>query len=433
MSLFLAASTSWGQIVSLVKRGDTVPGVGNVTLIQNLSVNNSGQWLVEADTDGPTTGDVVLLKNGNLFLREGQPLPGNPPGSVTLSSFDAVNLNNSSVFGGNLFLAGTGSTSNDSGVYQDANLVMQEGTISAAPQFSPNTPYIGWFETKLNDNGQHLVMASVDDPSIPTTVDRAIVRWNVAPNGTLLSETVIAKEGDVLPGTTQAVVDFGTSPHAFDFNNAGTAMFRVDGDGPTSEDFLVYVGGTLVAQEGRPSPVAGRSWAAAGLGGSRMALNNSGDFVYTGTLDGDPASDLIIIKNNNKFIQEGDSLPAIGAFTFTAFGTGPVDIDDQGNVLWFGDWNDPDTTRDTGLFLNDQLIVQKGVTMIDGLLVTSIASGDDAFAISDNGLYVIFEGVLQGGIDGAFLVTIPEPPAVGPLLLLAARFVRRRRESSQPA
>lgn len=425
------ASLSFGQVITtLVKAGDPVAGVGNASSIGNLAVNNSGDWLLEIDTDAATAADLVLVKGGSLLLREGQSLPGVPAGSVTLSSFDAVNYNNAGVFAGNIFLNGA-TTSTDSGVYQNSNLVMQESTISIAPEFSANTPYVGWFETKLNNSGQKLVMASVDDPAITSTVDRAIVLWNVGPTGTLLSEKVLAKEGDILPGHTQAAADFGTGPHDFDFNDAGVAMFSVDGAGATADDFALYVGDTKVAQESGPSPVAGRTWGTAGLGSSRVALNNTGGHAYTGTLDSsNTADDLVIIRNNNKFIQEGDTLPAIGGvFTFTAFGSGPIDLDDNGNLLWFGDWNDTDTTKDTGLFLNDQLLVQEGVTQIDGMTVFSISGVEDGFRISDNGAFVIFEATLAGtagNLNGAFMIAIPEPASLS-LLALGGLALRRRR------
>jgi hypothetical protein len=89
-----------------------------------------------------------------------------------------------------------------------------------------------------------------------------------------------------------------------------------------------------------------------------------------------------------------------------------VQIDDNRNVLWYGDWNDPNTDVDTGLFLNDILLVQEGVTMIDGSIVDTIANAQDAFAISDDGHYVIFEASLPGSIQGAFLIEIDAPPPV---------------------
>jgi hypothetical protein len=417
-----AVPASAQTITTLVQEGDVLPGVGNVTLINNLALNNSGQWVVEVDTDAATTADALLLKNGSVFMREGDVIPG-----ATLSSFDDISLNGFGNFGGNLFLANTGGTGNDSGCFYNTSMSIQEGFVSTAPQFSANTPYIGFFGVKLDDNNLMTIMASVDDPLIATTVDRAIVKAQLNGSGGLVSETVLVKEGDTLPGHDQAAADFGTGPHNWAVNNAGQVLYVYDGAGDTLTDMAIYRDTTLIAREGSLSPVAARNWNS--LSGSRLDLNSAGDHVYTGTLTGDTLTDAIIIKNGAKFMQEGDTLPAIGGvFTFTSFGTGPVELDDIGGVLWFGDWNDPDTTRDTGLFYNNQLLVQEGVTQIGGITVLTLSGVQDGYHLSENGQFVIFEATLTGGINGAYMIAIPEPGSVGLAAAgVLAVLARRRR------
>ncbi|MCH7701579.1 MAG: hypothetical protein IID37_07810 [Planctomycetes bacterium] len=69
----------------------------------------------------------------------------------------------------------------------------------------------------------------------------------------------------------------------------------------------------------------------------------------------------MLVKNGETFRQEGDTLDAIGgASVFTSFGSGPLEISDSGDVLWYGDWDDANTDIDTGLFLNEELLVQEG-------------------------------------------------------------------------
>jgi hypothetical protein len=89
-----------------------------------------------------------------------------------------------------------------------------------------------------------------------------------------------------------------------------------------------------------------------------------------------------------------------------------VQIDDNRNVLWYGEWNDANTDIDTGLFLNDIMLVQEGVTMIDGSIVDTIAKVQDAFAISDDGRFVIFEADFAGAVGGAFMIEIQAPHPV---------------------
>jgi hypothetical protein len=403
----LAASAI--TITPALVEGDAVAGVGVVTRIDNLAVNNDGAWLVEADTDHANTdADQVLVRDGVLYLREMDPLA--EPAGANLDSFDSINLNNNLDSGWNFFLDGTAGSNDDSGIYFNTTLVIQEGDISTSPDFSPGTPYIGFFDAKIDNNNsnQIFMVASIDDPAIPTSVDRALVVLDIDASGNLLAENVIAKEGDILSGQVDAVSDFGTGPHQSSFNDFGDVLFFADLDGASTTDGVVYLNDMLLAQEGSASPVGGRNYEF--LSSRGMNLSNA-RYVFKANLDGDTSDDDLIIRDGAVFRREGDSLPAIGAFTFTSFGTGsgPVQVDNAGNVLWYGDWNDPDTDIDTGLFLNDQLIVQEGVTMIGGLLVDTISSGSDAFQMSKNGAWVIFEATLEGGINGAFLIDLQVP------------------------
>jgi len=392
----------------LVKDGDLVAGVGTVTSIDNFGVNSSGTWIVEADTDNPTAAvDGVLIRNGAVILRQGDPLAA--PAGASVGSFDAVVINGAGESGWNLFLTGVPTTA-DSGLFFGSTLVIQEGSISAASGFTAGTPYIGFFETKWNDARQMLVVASVDDPAVLSTVDRAMVLVAVDGVGTLLSETLLLKEGDPIPGLGGAlVVDFGTGPHDFALNNSGVSLYSADSDAATTTDGVILRDTTVIAREGDASPVPGRAYET--LFGRHLDQGDGGDYVFIADLDGAITDDIVIVKNGTTVVaREGSGLAAIGAFTITSFGTGPVRIDALGNVYWFGDWNDPNTTRDTGLFRNDQLIVQEGVTLTSGgAVITTIASGESSFAISPDGRYLIFEGQLAGGVDASFLLDTTQP------------------------
>lgn len=422
-----ASTLSAQTITSLVKRNDNVAGVGLVTTLDDVKVNNSGSWLVRADTDAATTEDAVILIDGALYLREDDSVP---PPPATISSFGAISYNNAGNVGWNFFLRNL-TSSTDSGIYFNKELVVQEGFVSTAPEFSPGTPYIGFFGVKLNNASTGMVvMASIDDPNIATTVDRGLMRYVINPvTGQLVSENVIFKEGDVLPGQTEALTDFRTGRHAYALNDNNDVMFGADLEGDTGVDGVIYINGTLIAQEGSPSPVGGRNWSASGLGSPRLDINNSGGYVHTGTLDGDTASDLVIVRNGAKLVQEGDAVTQVpGGFAFTGFGSGPVDIDDNNNVLWFGAWNGP-AGSNNGLFLNDELLVQTGVTVIDGLTLTTLRGIQDGYALSDNGQWAIFRGVLEGGIDGAFMIAIPEPGTLSLAGIAALGLLARRRKA----
>lgn len=402
MSILFASPAFAQGPVPVVEEGDAVVGVGVVTRIDNLAINNSGTTLVEVDTDnGDTDADSALLRNGALELREGQGLV--LPLGASLSSFDSVNLNANGDSAWNFFLDGTTSIFDDSGLYFNAGLRIQEGDPSTAPEFSASTPYIGFFDVKLNDFNQLLVVASFDDPVIATSVDRGLMRIDLDGSGAVISENAFLKEEDPAPGAGGATItDFGTGPHESAINNSGDILFAVDLTGGSSSQGI-YLNSSPLALQGMASPVAGRSWTV--LSSSEMDLNNAGDHVFSGTLDGPAGTNLLIVKNGTKFRQQGDTLPAIGGgFVLANFGTGPLWINDEGEVLWFGDWDDPNTDVDSGLFIDDELIVQEGVTTIGGVVIDTLAGTQDGYAMSRNGRFVLFEATLEDGTNGAYLI-----------------------------
>jgi hypothetical protein len=207
------------------------------------------------------------------------------------------------------------------------------------------------------------------------------------------------------------VATFGTGPHQSAFNDAAQVLFLADLTGSSATDGVLYLDNTLLAQEGSPSPEPGRNYEI--ILGRGLDLNASGSHVFKANLDGSTTDDEVIVKDGAIFKREGENFPAIGPFRLEGFGSGsgPICIDDDGNVLWYGDWDDPNTEADTGLFLNETLIVDEG-TAAGGAVLDEIASGEDAFMLSDNGDWLIFEGTLAGGIDGAFIVDLRSPSAV---------------------
>ncbi|MBL8858717.1 MAG: hypothetical protein JNL28_09445 [Planctomycetes bacterium] len=407
----LSAALPAQVITVLVKDGDSAGAAGIVTAIDNLAVNSSGTWLVETSTN---SGLSTMFKNGPVFLQEGDALPL-PLGS-SISSFDDITINEAGTSGWNFFLSGL-TTDTDSGIFVNSTLLLQESDVSIAPQFSAGTVYRGFFGTKWNDSGQLLVMATVDDPAIAGTTDRALVRLQLDPAFALVSETVLVKKGDNLPGFgMETLAELETAPYGYAMNSSGAVLYLADMTGAATSDVaLVHDDGTgpvIIAREGSASPVAGRNYEI--VDSRPVDISNGGHIVYRANLDGATTDDEVIIVDGAVLVQEGSGLPAIGGFTFTAFGT-VVRADASGNVFWWGDWNDPDTTRDTGLFVNHELLVQEGVTTAGGIVIEFVASVQDSFWISADGRYVIFEGRLTGGIDAAFLldrgpITTPSTP-----------------------
>lgn len=393
--------------VQLVLEGDTVTGVGVITGIDKLAVNGVGGWLVEVNTDNVDTSiDRVVLGPLGLSYQEGQALA--LPAGASLAGFSplqALTLNDAGQSGWTLFL---GVAPDHSAIYRNVDLVLVEGALSGAAGFSAGTPYTFFHQTRINNTDQILVRTTVDDPAIASSADMALVVFQLDGLGALASETIVAKEGDILPGQAFAAASVGGGAHNLSYNDAGDVMYVVETVDPNpTADGAIYLNSTVLAQEGAPSPVTGRNWLFLSALGSSTPFDLSNNGLHTllrGQLTGSSTDDQLVALDGAKFVQEGDSPSDISPFLLTGFGAGALRVTDGGDVVWIGDWDDPDTTRDVGLFYNKQLLVQEGVTTVGGVLVDSIWIGMHNFAVSADGRYILFEASLTGGLNGAFLI-----------------------------
>jgi hypothetical protein len=391
-------------ITPLVLEGDVIPDVGLVTNINSIAVNDAGDWLVEVDTDGLAASDVVVIRNGSIAFREGDALRA--PAGASISSFDSVYLNADGDTGWNLFLSGPPSNQ-DSGVFFNGSLVLQEGAISSASAFSANTPYIGFFECRMDDANRIYVVASVDDPAITSTVDRALVRLDYDVNAGSYVETVLAKEGDLPVGASGAITDFGTGPENSAANQVGDLFYSASLSGPTATNAALYIGTDVVATKGDASSIAGRTYTNIGTS-TRLDLNDAGDYVFNVTLSGDTASDLAIVRNGVVFAQEGMEPAALPGRQVTSFNSAPIRIDESGRVIWYANLNGDAATNQV-ILRDGDVVAQKGVTQVNGMTFTSL-SGTTAtggitkgLSISPSGNRIIFRAVVDGGTIGAFL------------------------------
>ncbi len=397
------AAAGTNTISPCVVEGDVIADAGKAVRIDNVAINNSGQWLVEARLEHEDANAYsVVLRDGVVILREGDAIGD---AGAYIAGFDALHLNAKGVTGWNLFLSGVPETE-DSAVFVQHTMHIREGEYSTAAEFGSQTVYLGFFDARINAAGNVAIIATVDDPEIVSRTDRAIVLVHFDESGALQSETVIAKEGAVPAGQTEPFEDFQTGPHCLALNNDNAVLFLADLAGDTARDDVIYLNDALIAQQGAAAPVAGRTYRSLAVGA--VDLNNHGEFVFRALLDGDASTSSIIVKNNATFRLEGDPITtARGTFALTGFGNGPIAIADTGSVLWFGEWDDPDTTVNSGIFLDDELLVQEGVTVVADSVVDTIATGEDAMAFSDNGRFIIFEAMLRDGRNGAFVIDVP--------------------------
>lgn len=402
-----------------VLEGEFITNIGDVIRIDNIAINNNGLYHVHVMTNYFSTLERELLLAPGLAIVHRQNDPLRSPPNARLGEFNTIALNNLGQTAYRFRIREAGGGLTDYGIYAaltgPAPLLVSR-VNDPAPGYALGSIIKSYTDLRLDDSGRMLVSLVADDPTVPSTIDRAIYRFTTdAALGGLAAVDVLAVEGMMLPGQTQSVQDLGNLANQIAMSAAGHCVFIADLNGDLNTDNVIYrwFNGqyTIIAQEGGPSPIAGRTWL--NLATSPVAVNSSGDVAWLGVLSGATLSDNMIARNNQKIIQEGDAPPGItGSFVLNSFGTGGIDIDDAGNVLWYGDWNDPNTDIDTGLFLNHTLLVQEGVTVIDGRIVDNIRGVENGYRFSDNGRYIIFEAILVDGTEGAFIIHLD--PATPP-------------------
>jgi len=355
----------------------------------DLAVNDRADWLAHVMTDSSNGDwDEHVFRNGAPFMQEGLTALTSPSGAV-VDEFLSMDLNNdgNAIFSHYLELSpGT----HGYGVYLDSTLVLLDGDPANAAGFSAGTVYQSFGDVKMVDNDV-LLRARVSDPAA-VGVEDVLVLLELDASGALLSETLIAREYYVHGGGAPSNLLQGVWgwDQAAALSSNGEMMWVERQAGLTD---VAYLDGVPIAQTGGASPIAGRSWGY--IGHPELDLDERGNWVFKGLLDNSDTLNEVIVKNGVKFVQEGDVLPAIAPYRLEeetamdpALGGGGADLTKAGDVLWWGHWDNPDSSRDTGLFLNERLIVEEGVTQIGGCVVTGIRSDPQRFFVSDSGIVI---------------------------------------------
>jgi len=423
------AAQAQSTITPLIVEGDSTP-IGNVTRIDNNDVNDNGDWLVELDTDNTDAKkDAAVYLNGTMIHAEGTAMgiPAPFDTAWVYDSFvDSMDINDNgdvmilmNAEDVNLVVSDTKLVLWTNGATGTTYVLMEQGvtpnTVAGEPA---GAVWSSIGEVWQNNNNEIMISGRSDSDS-----DDMLAMLTHDGMGNITSQTVFAMDNVVhstaFPpsnGThADTVQGFASSKQNMALNNAGQKMFYVDdqsfgaGGMPdyTTVDAHFYVDTTEIAWEGDDAPTPG-PWPYNHLSSAEVDINDSGVWAAVWDDDGDTSQDFFINRNGTVFVQEGFTAPGIpGGFVLTGPSYGHVQISDQGDLTWYGDWDDADTDKDSGLFRNHDLLIQEGVTMIGSEIVDTISTSSDGMAVSDSGRFIIIELTLANGNEGSFLIDIP--------------------------
>lgn len=383
--LGLAPSAVFGQSIdTLVKKGDTIIGVGAMVAMSYLGINDSKTWMAQLATDFlDSTRDGCILSNGFVSLREGTPLFA-PVGS-TLDEWNSINLTNRGDLAMILRAKPSVGASVD-GAFRNLVPVAMRAAPIVSPHLGPGSTWDSFAVVKMNSNNEMFILGEIANPAVSRSKERSLVRYRLDDLGNILETTVLGTEGMTVPAGIRLVgaTCLGNNEHILSVNENGDFITFIANEGNQA---LVINMERIVAQVATPSPV-GKPWRVLTL--SRAALNDRGDYAITGSV-GVPADvdGYLIVKNGQKFAQQGDVLPGFSS-NLQAGSSAPVYLANTGDVFWHARVANADA-----FMRNYEKVVQAGSTIIAGNLVTTVNGAENGFSISPNGRFFAASVELQ--------------------------------------
>jgi hypothetical protein len=213
------------------------------------------------------------------------------------------------------------------------------------------------------------------------------------------SQHVVAKRGDILPGQTYAISDFGWNRNQLSIDSSGHLMYVVTTYNVSSLNSNIYLDHTKIAQGGDISPF-GSSY----LSFSSVALDDQDNYLFRCHLN-DPFGEYGIVSNAAAIVQVGDSFPSIEPFQINYLGT-PLFLGNDGRVIWTGTWDSAAGPQGTGIFADYALLVSVGGTVIHGVPVQELTLVDGSLTLSQSGQYLVFLARLADNTVGAYRINL---------------------------
>ncbi|MEM1451345.1 MAG: hypothetical protein AAGI22_19660 [Planctomycetota bacterium] len=406
LSLSLLAPLS--AQIALVETGDMIPGVGVVTRIDDVAVNSLGDWIVEVDTDNASSGmDAAILENGVLKFQEGSGLGLASLPGTSLNWGDRMAINDA---GQTLYLLNVNlptATSEAVVLWNDIPVLQGDLTPFNAPGAPAGAVWDSIQEAWFNANDQLLIGGRL------STGEDVLAKLTLSPAGAILTEEIIAIDGTTLAGHNAPIQGFSFSRRRQSINASGQVLWFVDdeqmtpgGTANTCCDSWIYRDSTAILHESEPVLPSSPNIIGT-LSSVEVDLNDAGEWVAQMAQNPSTYTEDILLKNGTEVIaEEGFSLPSIPSpYVLTTMGsTTGVFLSNAGDVVWHGKWDDPDTSKDAGIFVNQDLLLQEGVSLINGALIVGMPAGDNTMEVSRSGEFLIIELELETGQSGAYLI-----------------------------
>ena len=370
---------------------DSTTDLGNGDFFRSaifLSINDDGDWLANLGSTSP--GSSIVLSSTPL-LRVGDLVPGS--GGAVFERTRALDLSASGDVNAIIVIRDP-QGSFEAGFYRNGRLLFRDGTlVEGVEGLAPGTVWRNFDEVHSAGNRVAL-LASVDDPSIPTVVNDLLLSLVFDESDRLVSSEILLLEGDALSGTDGSVQQIASTRPAINDRGDWIASGALD----VSERVFVAVNGVPVARSGRPSPLVDRVHSGPGR---HLDLNAFGEYAYTGAVVPEFDSpfdntETALFRNAEVIAFEGQLLPSLTPDSVSSISSAAqVRLSDAGDVVW-----GVRTSRGVGhdaIMRNGEVLLREGVSRVGGQTIESMRLGNSRFDVSPSGRYLIAEVVLDTG------------------------------------
>jgi hypothetical protein len=227
------------------------------------------------------------------------------------------------------------------------------GLLFAGPGAFPEIGiFPGFSSPSLNDAGEVAFSANLSGAGVTAETD----------TGIFTSGALVAREGDVAPGTGGSVFSawpFSVLPM---LNNAGEVAFRSNFAGAGGDGQAIFRSDTLVARTGDAVPGSGGAVLTGFLFSPQ--LNDAGEVAFSAHLTGagvTDENDFAIFADGAIVVRKGDAAPGVGgAVLDTLFSA--LALNDAGEVAFRARLSGAGVTdeNDTGIFTSGALVARTG-------------------------------------------------------------------------
>jgi hypothetical protein len=319
----------------VVREGQEVAGISGRQLVDLgfAGLTDDGRVGYLADLDGSTSDDSVIVLDGAVLYREGDPAPG-LPGVFFDGDFDEIQWNGAGdlLFEGNTSLPGAQDwvlfrrRTVEGGIVEDA--VAQEGQLIQTRDGADFLELI--LQSALAENGDWAMRGNLG--VAPSAADAIIIT----------GAGVQVQQGDPIPELPGAVLG---NFNGVDLNSHGDLLYLADIEGASGIDEGLFLNGCLLITDGMQAPGLPEGTLLTDIGFEDTWINDAGQIVFAAGYQGGDGLFRLDITGSIPCTGDvdGDALVGFSDLTLVLANFGacpgggepcPADVDDDGTVAF---------------------------------------------------------------------------------------------------